>query len=111
MLLGIAHDPPGITPPERLRFDAGLRVVEPFEPVGDIGFQVIPGGPHGVTTHVGPYATLEEAYRIAYERLARLRRYEIQGLPAIEIYHATRINTAYHLNQTDLCLPLKTSST
>ncbi len=107
VLLGIAHDPPGITPPERLRFDAAIRVVEPFEPTGEVGFQVVPGGPHGVTTHVGPFATLERAYRAGFERLARLRRYEIQGLPALEIYHATRINADYALNQTDVCLPLR----
>ena len=107
VLLGVAHDPPGITPSERLRFDAAIRVAKPFEPTGAVGFQVVPGGPYGVTTHVGPYATVERACRSGFERLAKLRRYEIQGLPAIEIYHATRINAAYALNQTDVCLPLR----
>lgn len=107
VLLGIAHDPPGITPPERLRFDAAIRVAEPFEATGEVGFQTLTGGPHGVTTHVGPFKTLEKAYRTGFERLAQLRRYEVQGLPAIEIYHATRINAAYALNQTDVCLPLR----
>ena len=107
VLLGIAHDPPGITPPERLRFDAAIRVVEPFDPDGEIGFQVLAGGPHGVTAHVGPYSTLEQAYRAGTERLGRRRRYELAGLPAIEIYHATRINADHALNQTDVCLPLR----
>ncbi len=107
ILLGIAHDPPGITPPDRLRFDAAIGIVEPFEATGEVGCQILPGGPHGVTTHIGPYATLEQAYRAGFDRLARLRRYHLQGLPALEIYHATRINADYALNQTDVCLPLR----
>jgi len=106
LLLGIPQDAPGITEPDKLRFDAALRVPEAFEPDGDVGFQTLPGGLFGITTHVGPYTTLELAYRTAFERLSALRRYRIVGVPCIEIYHATRINPAYELNQTDLCIPL-----
>ncbi len=107
LLLGIAHDAPGLTPPDRMRFDAALRVPEPFPPTGDIGFQVVPGGPYGVTTHVGPYATLDQAYRAGFARLSKLRRYQVVGLPAVEIYQATRINASYALNQTEIYLPLE----
>jgi hypothetical protein len=28
------------------------------------------------------------------------------GLPAVEIYHTTRVNVRYRLSHTDLCLPV-----
>src|SRR4030095_10431944 len=40
IFLGIAHDAPGITPPERLRFDAAIVVPEPFPTDGAVGHQV-----------------------------------------------------------------------
>ena len=106
LLLGVPQDAPGITAPDKLRFDAALRVPEPFEADGEVGFQVLSGGLFGITTHVGPYATLERAYRTAFERLNELRRYRVVGMPCVEVYHATRINPAYELNQTDLCIPV-----
>ena len=106
LLLGIALDAPGITPVDKMRFDSALRTAEPFEADGEIGFQIVPGGLYGVTTHIGPYTTLEKAYRAAFERLAKLRRYRVIGLPSVEIYHATRISPDYELNQTDICIPL-----
>jgi AraC family transcriptional regulator len=107
LLFGIAHDAPGITPPERCRFDAAMWVPEAFTGRGDIGFQVIPGGPYGITTHLGPYATLEAAYRSTFTRLSRLRRYRIPGFPAVEAYASTRIDPVYGLNRTEVCLPLE----
>jgi AraC family transcriptional regulator len=104
--MGIGHDAPGITPPERLRFDAALVVPGPFASDGKIGHQLLPGGPFAVTTHVGPYETLPAAYGAIFPRLLALPRYRLVGLPAVEIYHTTRVNTQYRLNHTDLCLPV-----
>ena len=107
ILMGIAHDAPGVTADDKLRFDAAIRVPSPGAPSGEIGFEVIPGGPYGVTGHVGPYATLERAYRLGFERLGALRRYRLVGLPALEIFHTTRISADYEMNRTDVCLPLQ----
>lgn len=105
--MGIGHDAPGTTPPERLRFDAALVVPGPFAAVGNIGHQILPGGPFAVTTHVGPYETLGTAYGSIFRRLLDLPGYELVGLPAVEIYHTTRVNVQYRLNHTDLCLPVR----
>ncbi len=104
--MGIGHDAPGTTPPERLRFDAALVVPGPFAPEGKIGHQLLPGGPFAVTTHAGPYETLPAAYGAIFPRLLALPGYELVGLPAVEIYHTTRVNVRYRLNHTDLCLPV-----
>jgi AraC family transcriptional regulator len=109
MLLGIVHDAPGITPPERCRFDAAIRIGDGSTRAAadGTGVQSIPGGTFAITTHVGPYRTLGEAYRTTFERIARMKRYQPAGLPCLEIYSASAIDTAHELNQTDLCIRLE----
>ena len=104
--MGIGHDAPGTTPPERLRFDAALVVPGPFAPEGEVGHQLLPGGPFAVTTHAGPYETLAAAYGAIFPRLLALPGYRLVGLPAVEIYHTTRVTPRHRLNHTDLCLPV-----
>jgi AraC family transcriptional regulator len=108
-LLGIVHDAPGITPPERCRFDAAIKVAGPptRSAVDGIGVQSIAGGTFAMTTHVGPYRTLGEAYRTTFERIAKMKRYTPGGLPVIEIYSATTIDPSHELNQTDICVRLE----
>src|SRR4029434_3055469 len=74
--MGIGHDAPGTTPPERLRFDAALVVPGPFAPEGNIAHQLLPGGPFAVTTHAGPYETLTAAYKAIFPRLLNLPGYQ-----------------------------------
>lgn len=109
VLLGIIHDAPGITPPERCRFDAAIKIDEgSSRTVRDgIGVQTIAGGAFAITTHVGPYRTLGEAYRTTFDRIARMKRYAAAGLPCLELYSATTIDPAHELNQTDLCVRLQ----
>jgi AraC family transcriptional regulator len=106
VLLGIVHDAPGITPPERCRFDAAIKVGDgaKFAARDGVGVQAIRGGTFAITTHVGPYRTLGEAYRATFERIARMTSYRAAGLPCLEIYSASRIDPALELNQTDLCV-------
>ena len=105
--MGIGHDAPVATPPDKLRFDAALVVPGPFEPDGLIGYQLLPGGTHAVTTHVGPYETLGAAYATIFPRLAAFKDYLPVGLPAVEVYHTARINVRFALNHTDLCVPMR----
>ncbi|MBL8173150.1 MAG: helix-turn-helix domain-containing protein [Bryobacterales bacterium] len=104
--LGIGHDSPALTPPEKLRFDAALEVAGPFAPEGVIAHQWLPGGEFAVTTHAGPYDTLPEAYAQIFPRALALPNHRLIGLPAVEIYRATRITLTHRMNQTDICLPV-----
>jgi AraC family transcriptional regulator len=104
---GLGHDAPGFTPPEQLRFDAALVVPGPFKASGLVGCQLLSGGPHAVTTHVGPYETLGAAYAEIFPRLMTFEDYEIVGLPALEVYHTARVSVRFALNHTDICLPMR----
>jgi len=106
IFLGIAHDAPGVTPPERLRFDAAIVVPEPFSPEGEIGHQVLGPGEFALTTHVGHYRTLPKAYATIVQQVAQLKKFRLGGLPAIEVYRTTRVDAAHEMNHTEIYLPV-----
>src|SRR5207247_10645901 len=65
IFLGIAQDAPGVTPPDKLRFDAAIVVPEAFAPDGiarSIGHQLLGPAEFAITTHIGHYRTLPQAY-------------------------------------------------
>jgi AraC family transcriptional regulator len=104
--LGIAHDAPGLTAPERLRFDAGIVVPEEFSSEGAIGHQVLNPAEFAVTTHVGHYRTLPKAYATIAGRAARLKGYRVGGLPCIEVYRTTRVDANHEMNHTEIYIPV-----
>jgi AraC family transcriptional regulator len=108
LLIGIGHDDPGITEPEKVRFDACIEVPNAGQPEGEIGFQTVPGGLFAVTSYVGPFGpTMLDAYAAMMRNLHQEDRYRIIGLPAIEIYRMQTINPDYFLNQTDIHIPVE----
>ncbi len=108
ILLGIGHDGPNITPPEKLRFDACLQVKGPVKPDGEIGSQTTPGGTFAVTSYTGPFGPpLERAYEQIFGQIVQLKGYSLIGLPIIEIYRTTVIDPDYSLNHVDICVPVE----
>ena len=61
-MIGLCHDDPVVTPPDKIRYDACIVVDESVQPEGDIGVQAIPAGDYAVTMHHGPYEKLSETY-------------------------------------------------
>jgi AraC family transcriptional regulator len=107
--MGLGHDAPSTTAADKLRFDAALAVDTDFDSTGAIGCQWFAGGEFAVTTHVGPYSTLADAYAAIFPRVIALPKYQLIGLPAVELYRTSRINTRLALNVTDICLPVARS--
>ena len=106
LLMGIARDAPGITPPDKIRFDCCVQVPAPFEADGDIGCQQTPGGEHALTEYVGSW-DLAPAYASIMERLGAMTL-EIIGLPAIEIYRTTRVGARDGLARVAIAIPVAT---
>jgi AraC family transcriptional regulator len=44
-LIGIVHDDPDVTPPDKVRYDAAVTVNRPVQSEGDFGVMEFPGGP------------------------------------------------------------------
>lgn len=110
IFLGIAQDAPGITPPDKLRFDAAIVVPEAFAPNGSIdgsiGHQVLLPAEFAVTTHIGHYRTLGQAYGTIVNRVGRLKGYGFGGLPSIEVYRTTRVDANHEMNHTEIYIPV-----
>lgn len=106
IFLGIAHDAPGVTPPEKLRFDAAIVVPEPFAAQRTIGHQVLNAAEFAMTTHIGHYRTLTEAYGAIVNRVIQLKGYALGGLPSIEVYRTTRVDANHEMNHTEVYIPV-----
>jgi AraC family transcriptional regulator len=59
---GISHDDPGITAPEKVRYDAAVEVPENFVGAGDHQMTVIPGGKYAVGKYKGTDKQIGEAW-------------------------------------------------
>lgn len=107
LLLGICHDDPEVTPPERIRYDACVSVDDDFAPAGDIGVQVVPGGEYALTTHFGPYHKVGETYtKLLGQWLPRSGR-ELRSSPCFEVYLNDPQSTEPEDLLTDLYAPLE----
>ena len=105
--LGISHDDPTITPPEKLRYDACIPVDEKVLPDGEVGIQEIPGGEYAVIRHLGQYEKLIDTYaKIMGEWLPRSGR-EPRSTPCFEVYINSPDNTDPKDLITDIYIPLE----
>jgi AraC family transcriptional regulator len=105
--IGISHDYPDVTPPDKIRYDACVAVDERFAAVGDIGVQTIPGGEYAMTTHFGPYHKLGETYeRLLGQWLPRSGR-ALGASPCFEVYLNDPNSTEPEDLITDIYAPLE----
>ena len=104
--IGICHDDPAVTPPDRIRYDVCVTVDESLRASGDVGVQTLPGGEYAVMTHFGPYEKLGESYaKLLGQWLPRSGR-ELRTTPCFEIYLNSPENTDPEDLITDLYAPL-----
>ena len=105
--IGISHDDPAVTPPDKTRYDACVTVDGKFRANGEIGVQVIPGGDYAVLTHFGPYDKLGESYaKLLGQWLPRSGR-RLRTTPCLEIYFNSPENTEPEDLVTDIHAPLE----
>lgn len=110
ILLGIAHDAPGITPDDKLRFDAAIRLPDSwgeFRSGRRVGHQHLPGGLFALTTSVGPFTSLPTAYATIFQRLSRDRTLAVVGLPCVEFYRVNRVVTDAAIVHTEIAVPVR----
>jgi AraC family transcriptional regulator len=106
-ILGICHDDPEVTPPEKIRYDCCVSVGPNFTPEGEIGVQTVPGGEHAVLTLKGPYEKLSEAYRWLFGGWLPTSGREPNTAPAYEVYLNSPMNARPEDLLTEIYLPLK----
>lgn len=104
---GISYDDPENTPPEQVRYDAGISIDEHFVARDGLTIRVIPAGDYAMLTHEGPYAGLKNAYRhLMGEWLPRSGR-ELGDTPCFESYLNDPATTPPAELLTDIFAPLR----
>lgn len=107
LMLGVYHDDPQETPPEKCRAHAGVTIADgrPLPP-GFEEVRVAPGE-YAVGVHRGHYRGLERAYLWLMGQWIPSQQREIGDGPAYEIYRNTPRDTREEDLMTEICVPLK----
>ena len=105
--IGISHDDPDVTSPDKLRYDACMPVGDDFVPTGEIGVQEIVGGEYAVVTHRGPYSNLIHTYRQFFGEWLPNSGRELRFSPGFEIYRNDPCATPPEQLVTDIFIPLE----
>ncbi|MDQ3071000.1 MAG: AraC family transcriptional regulator [Acidobacteriota bacterium] len=106
MWIGVPHDNPHLTPPEKLRFDCCVMVTGDMAPAGEIGLREIGGDLYATTTHYGAFDRLAETYGWLGGHFMPSAGLTPRGAPAIEIYLTNPETTAPEQLLTDILLPV-----
>jgi len=92
-LLGIVHDDPDVTPPDKVRYEAAVTVSGPVQPEGEFGVMEFPASSYAVVTHKGPYEELGKTYQRIYGGWLPKSGYRLRDVPAFEQYLNSPQNT------------------
>jgi AraC family transcriptional regulator len=85
-MVGVGHDDPAITPPEKIRYDACLTVPDSFAGTPELPVSVIGDGEHATAVVKGPYSLLAPAYAWLCGVWGPDSGREFAGAPSLEIY-------------------------
>lgn len=107
IILGIAHDSPEITLPDKCRFDACIVIPDKFELLNDINETRLPGGKYAVMqiTH-SPEAIGKGWYDIFNNWLPGSGYYP-DDRPAFERYTGSSENIMSEPSKCEICIPVK----
>jgi len=92
-LIGIVHDDPDVTPPDKVRYDAAVTLNHPVQPEGEFSLIEFPGAQYAVFTHKGPYDGLGKIYQAIYGGWLPNSGYQLRDTPAYEEYLNSPMNT------------------
>jgi AraC family transcriptional regulator len=106
-LLGVAHDDPDVTPPEKRRYDVCLEADAGFAGEGEVGVQEIAGGDYAVTIHRGPYHRVMETIAHLCGEWAPHSGRELRSAPTFAVFLNDPGQTPAEELLTEIYLPLE----
>jgi AraC family transcriptional regulator len=105
-VIGVSHDDPEVTPPEKIRYDACITVSGDVAAEGPVGIMDIGGGDYAMALHAGPYSGLHASYaELCGVELPKLGR-EPGFAPSLEIYVNDPAVTPPKDLRTEIYIPL-----
>jgi AraC family transcriptional regulator len=106
--LGIGHDDPAVTAPEKCRYDACVVVPENFK--GDKWVNVIdvPGGKYAVAEFIGTADKIREAWEALYRSWLPGSSYQPDDRPCLEVYRGKpEVDGRPGAFRCELCVPVR----
>jgi AraC family transcriptional regulator len=106
--VGIAHDDPLVTPPERCRYDACVVVPPTFAADRLVNFTDVPGGKYAVTVFTGTPHEIGAAWNAFYRDWLPGSGYEPDDRPCLEIYRGSpAVAGRPGAFRCELCMPVR----
>lgn len=62
LMYGVCMDNPGVTPADKLRYDACIEIADDFKPQGEVGVATLKGGRYACATFAGTAAQISTAW-------------------------------------------------
>jgi len=104
---GFYPSDPGLTPPDQQRSEVCLPIGQEVggdERVRCVRFE---GGPYAVIGHLGPYETMDQAYRGCADGIRRSSQYVFAEGAPLQIFRAAAIGEDPDLNHCEICFPVR----
>jgi AraC family transcriptional regulator len=107
-MLGISHDSPGITEPDKLRYDACIPADDTVEAEGEVGLQTIAGGQFAIFLHKGSYKNLQQTYNHIFSVWLPQSQQTLRDEPCFEKYLNSPMTVAHTDDlQTEIYIPIQ----
>ncbi len=105
--LGISHDDPSITPPEKCRYDACVTVPPQFKPEAGVNLADIPGGKYAVLRFRGTDRQIGEAWNAVYRDWLPESGFQCDDRPCFELYTEEHRCHPDGTWECDICVPVR----
>ena len=106
-MLGLPHDDPIVTDPNKTRYDACLIIHKDAKPNGDVGVKELKGGKFAVFLYQGSYKHFAEVYNYMFNDWLLQTDYELRDAPVRERYISNPERVAEEKLKTEFYIPIK----
>lgn len=103
---GMGLDDPGLTPPDKCRYDVCVALPTQFEPPPRTPIKTIPGGLHAVLSYAGPPEGSGAAWVWLLQHWLPRSGYQLAPRAAFERYAAALPDPGAQAQDCEICLPL-----
>ena len=106
--LGIGHDDPEVTAPEKCRYDACVVVPESFAADKWVNVIEVPGGKYAVAEFIGTADKIREAWEALYRSWLPGSGYQPDDRPCLEVYRGNpEVDGRPGTFRCELCVPVR----
>ncbi len=105
--LGLFPDDPGMTPGALQQSDICIPIERAVEGSGGIRCMDLAGGVYGVIEHIGPYLTVDQAYRNVADGVRRSGLYTFTEGPPIQIFRTPANEGDPAHGHSQVCFPVR----